>query len=180
MCPRARQALPSIRLDPRLRLLPVFLLLAVSACSVVETPRQLRGNHVDADQIKELVPGTSTRADATSLLGSPSSHGTFDDNTWIYISETTRTRVGRTPGVMAQDVTVLTFDQAGVLRDVKHLDQDDSRDVSVVSRVTPSPGSDASFLQQLLGNVGKFSTGGPSGGGRATPGGSGATTGQGL
>jgi hypothetical protein len=108
---------------------------------------------------------------------------TFDDNTWIYISETTRTRVGRSPGVLAQDVAVLTFDQAGVLREVKHLDQDDSKNVSVVSRATPSPGSEASFLQQLLGNVGKFNAGGaPSGAGgaRPTPGGSGATTNPGL
>ena len=155
--------------------LPFLLLLALlSGCSVVATPRQLRGNKVDADQLKELVPGTSTRADATSLLGSPSARATFDDNTWIYISETTRTRVGRTPGVMAQDVTVLTFDQAGVLRGVKRLNEDDSRPVDVVSRTTPSPGSEASFMQQLLGNVGKFGTG--TGGGS---GGSGGSTGPG-
>lgn len=156
-----------------MRLLPVFLLLGLSACSAIDAPHQLRGNHVDADLIKELVPGTSTRADATSLLGSPSAHGSFDDNTWIYISETTRTRVGRVPGITAQDVTMLTFDQAGVLRDVKHLNQDDGRDVSVVSRATPSPGSEASFMQQLLGNVGKFSTGGTPGSTRTTPGSSG-------
>jgi len=155
------------------RLLPVLFLLAVSACSAVETPHQLRGNHVDADLIKELVPGTSTRSDATSLLGSPTTKGAFDDDTWIYISETTRTRVGRLPGVTAQDVTMLTFDGGGVLRDVKHLNQDDGRDVSVVGRATPSPGSEASFLQQLLGNVGKFSTGGAPGSNRTTPGGSG-------
>ena len=163
-----------------MRLLPVLLLLALSACSAVESPHQLRGNHVDADLVKELVPGTSTRADATSLLGSPTAKGAFDDNTWIYISETTRTRVGRLPGVTAQEVTTLTFDQAGVLRDVKHLNQDDGLDVAVVSRATPSPGSEASFLQQLLGNVGKFSTGGVPGSARTTPGGSGAVTGPGL
>ena len=157
-----------------------MFLLALSACSVIDAPHQLRGNHVDADLIKELVPGTSTRADVTSLLGSPTAHGSFDDNTWIYISETTRTRVGRLPGIMAQEVTELTFDQSGVLRDVKHLNQDDGLDVAVVSRATPSPGSEASFLQQLLGNVGKFSTGGVPGSSRTTPGGSGATTGPGL
>jgi len=159
------------------RFLPVFLLLALSACSVVDAPTQLRGNHVDADQLKELVPGTSTRADATSLLGSPTTRAAFDDNTWIYVSETTRTRVGRLPGVLSQDVVVLTFDQAGVLRNVKHLGQDDSKSVSIVSRTTPSPGSEASFLQQLLGNVGKFNAGGAGGGvggSRASPGGSGA------
>ena len=159
--------------------LPLLLVLLLTACSVVEAPKQLRGNRVDADQLKELIPGTSTRADATSLLGSPTAKATFDDNTWIYIGETTRTRVGRTPGILQQDVVVLSFDNGGVLRGVKRLNQDDGRDVSVVSRATPSPGSEASFLQQLLGNVGKFSAGGPSTSGR-TPGGSGAQGEPGL
>lgn len=166
-----------------MRSLPFLLLLmlataAVTGCSVMEAPKQLRGNRVDLDQLKELVPGTSTRADATSLLGSPTARATFDDNTWIYVSETTQTRVGRTPGILAQDVTVLTFDQGGVLRDVKRLSQEDSREVSIVSRATPSPGSEASFMQQLLGNVGKFNTGGAPGSTRTTPGGSGATAGN--
>jgi len=162
--------------------LPLLLALLLTACSVVEAPRQLRGNRVDSDQLKELVPGTSTRADATSLLGSPTAKATFDDNTWIYIGETTRTRVARTPGILQQDVVVLSFDAGGVLRRVKKLNQDDGMDVAVVSRATPSPGSEASFMQQLLGNVGKFSTGGvPGGGGGArTPGGSGAASSPGL
>jgi outer membrane protein assembly factor BamE (lipoprotein component of BamABCDE complex) len=138
----------------------LLLLLALPACSVVETPRYHRGNKVDADLLKELVVGTSTKADVTSLIGSPTAKATFDDNDWIYISETTRTRVGRTPGILAQNVVVMTFDQGGVLRGIKQLDQDDSRPVDVVSRTTPSPGSEASFMQQLLGNIGKFNTGG--------------------
>jgi len=156
-----------------------FLLL-IGACSAIESPRQLRGNKVDTDQLKELVLGTSTRADVTSLLGSPTAKATFDDNSWVYISETTRTRVGRTPGIVAQDVTVLTFDQAGTLRGVKRLNQDDSREVSVVGRATPSPGSEASFMQQLLGNVGKFNAGGAAAGSKPTPGGSGASSNSGL
>lgn len=164
----------------RKTLLP--LLLAASllpACSVVQTPRTLRGNKVDQDALKELVPGTSTRTDVTSLIGSPTAKATFDDNQWIYISETTRTRVGRTPGVLKQDVTVLTFDEKGVLRNVRQLNQDDSQDVQVVTRATPSPGSEASFLQQLLGNVGRFSAGPSTSGGTSvgTSGGNSSNTG---
>lgn len=154
----------------------LLALAALPACSVVETPRTFRGNKVDPDQLKELVVGTSTKADVTSLLGSPTTRATFDPNRWVYISETTRTRIGRTPGVMAQNVTVLGFDDAGVLRNVKQLDQDDSKPVTVLSRATPSPGSEASFMQQLLGNVGKFSAG-PTGLGGS--GGSGASSGPG-
>lgn len=143
----------------------LLMLAALCGCSVVETPRTLRGNRVDPDLLKELVIGTSTKKDASSLLGSPTTHATFDDNQWIYISETTHTRIGQTPGVLKQNVTVLDFDPNGTLRGIKRLNEDDGRDVSVVSRSTPSPGSEASFLQQLLGNVGRYNVGGLGAGG---------------
>ena len=151
----------------------------------MEAPKQLRGNRVDAESLKDLVPGTSTRADVQALIGSPSAKATFDDNTWIYVSETTRPRIGRTPGVLDQEVVTLTFDETGTLRGIKRLDQKDGKPVDVVDRATPSPGSEASFLQQLLGNVGRFSTGGlpgvgGGGGGGRRPGGSGADTGGSL
>lgn len=121
-----------------------------------QAPSQLRGNRVDADQLKELVPGTSTKADVTALIGSPTARATFDDNTWLYVSEVTRSRIGRVQGVVSQQVVKLTFNDQGVLHDVKRLDKDDSVPIAMVSRTTPSPGTEASFFQQLFGNIGRF------------------------
>ncbi len=162
------------RLRPVTALAVAALLLA--ACSVVESPQQVRGNKVDPEQLKELVIGTSTRADAQSLLGSPTTKATFEDNTWLYITETTQPRIGRVEGITQQGVVVLGFDQAGVLRSVKSLNEGDSQPVTVVARATPSPGSEASFLRQLLGNVGKFNAAGAAGG-APNIGGSGASLG---
>ncbi len=99
--------------------------LLLGGCSFFEAHEQLRGNRVDAEQLKELVPGTSTRADVTALIGSPTARATFDDNTWIYISEVTRPRIGRVQGVLSQDVVLLSFSEQGVLQDVKTLNQDE-------------------------------------------------------
>ena len=154
--------------------LPLLLILSLGACSIVQTPRTLHGNKIDPDSLKELVPGTSTKKDVTSLVGSPTARATFDDNEWIYISETTHTRIGRLPGVLKQDVVVMTFDPAGTLRGIKTLNEDDSRDVSVASGATPSPGSEASILQQLLGNVGKYNVGNLGGSDTSNVGSSGA------
>jgi outer membrane protein assembly factor BamE (lipoprotein component of BamABCDE complex) len=150
----------------------------LSGCSYLQQPPQLRGNAVDPDSLKELVVGTSSRADVTSLLGSPTAKATFDDNTWIYISEVTQPRIGRVQGINSQNVVVMNFDQGGVLRGIKHLNQADGQPVSVVSRATPSPGSEASFMQQLLGNVGKFTPGAGSSA-TSTAGGSGNGIGRG-
>lgn len=154
-------------------LLALFGACLLAGCSLVEPPLQPRGDRVDADQVKQLVPGVTTQADATALLGSPTAKGTFDQNTWIYISEMTRPVIGGTQDVAHQNVVALRFDNRGVLRNVETRDKANALPVSIVSRTTPSPGTEASVLQQLFGNVGKFNPGGlgnnqpsaPSGGG---------------
>lgn len=137
--------------------------LALAACSAVGSPRTLRGAQVDPDELKQLVPGTSTMKDVEALIGSPTSKGTFDDR-WIYISQQTRTRVGQLPGVDKQDVLVLAFDQKGVLQSVQQHGMSDAKPIAMVDRATPSPGSEASFMQQLLGNIGRFNPTGVGGG----------------
>jgi outer membrane protein assembly factor BamE (lipoprotein component of BamABCDE complex) len=136
--------------------LALLLFGLLSGCSLFAAPPQLRGNKVDPEVLKELTPGTSTRADVTALIGSPTTRAAFDDNTWIYISELTQPQVGRFPAVLDQTVLVLTFDDQGVLSGIDKKTKDDSLPVQVVTRTTPSPGTEASFMQQLFGNIGRF------------------------
>lgn len=158
------------------RLLLVVLMamsVGLGACAgpdFLTFPPQTRGNKIDADQLAQLVPGTTSRADVTALLGSPTARATFDDNQWIYIGEVTKPIIGGTQEVRDQRVVVLTFDAGGVLRNVENRGPGDSQHVAVVARSTPSPGNDASILQQLLGNVGRFSPG-PTAGSTNTTGG---------
>lgn len=150
------------------------LTLSLNACSFLMAPPQTRGNRVEQEQLRELVPGTSTKADVTALIGSPTHRASFDDNTWLYISEVTRPRLGRTLGVLDQNVVVLNFNDKGVLTTVKTVSRDEAVPVSVASRTTPSPGTEASFLQQLFGNIGRFNASGAGagiGGGGGAPGG---------
>jgi outer membrane protein assembly factor BamE (lipoprotein component of BamABCDE complex) len=104
----------------------MLALLLLAGCSFFEAPSQVRGNRVDPDQLSQLVPGTSTRADATALLGSPTAKASFDDNRWLYISEVTRPRIGRIQGVESQTVIALTFNDQGVLQHIEKLDKADS------------------------------------------------------
>jgi outer membrane protein assembly factor BamE (lipoprotein component of BamABCDE complex) len=149
-------------------LLAAMVVAGVAACGPLAAPQQMRGNKIDPEDLQQLVVGTSTRADATALVGTPTIRAAFDDNVWIYISSVTQTRVGRTPGVLDQRVVVLTFNDQGVLASVETRDKSDSQPVDVVTRTTPAPGSETSFLQQLLGNIGRFNALGS-----VTPGGTG-------
>ena len=74
------------------------LLGGCSTFAVFRAPETLHGNRVDQYRLAELVPGTSTQADVTALIGSPTTKATFDPNTWLYLSEVTQTRIARTPG----------------------------------------------------------------------------------
>lgn len=156
----------------------LVLCLSMTACGWILPPPQTRGNKIDPDQLKELVPGTSTQADVTSLIGSPTQKATFDENSWLYITEVTRPRVAQTLGVLDQDVVVLTFDDKGVLKGIKKYTKADAIPVAVATRTTPSPGTEASFMQQLVGNIGKFNPAGAGTG--AGGGGSPAPIGGGL
>lgn len=147
---------------PRL-LLSAGLALALGGCAsdLFSFPPQARGEQVNPDDLAQLVPGTSTRKDVAALLGSPLTKAPFDDNIWIYVSQITRPVIGGTNYVRTQHVYAITFDNAGVLRDIVQKDKADALPVQVVSRTTPSPGSEASFMQQLIGNIGRFN---PTGG----------------
>jgi outer membrane protein assembly factor BamE (lipoprotein component of BamABCDE complex) len=143
--------------------LAVPALMAVPGCgyqpAFLSFPPQVRGNKIDPDALAQLVPGTSTRSDVRAAIGSPTAAATFNDNQWIYISEVTTPEIGGTNDVHAQQVYVMNFDQNGTLESIEHKSLKDSMPVTVVARTTPSPGGEASFMQQLLGNVGKFNPG---------------------
>ena len=149
----------------------LVLLAFLGGCSMMPSfltyPPQTRGNMVDAETLKQLVPGTSTRNDVIALIGSPTTKATFDDNTWLYIGEVTKPVIAGTQVDLDQQVVALTFDAQGVLRTIETKTADDGLPVSMASGATPSPGSEATFMQQLLGNVGRFNPIG-AGGGSAT------------
>ena len=154
-----------------------FLALAMASielagCQYFVINRQTRGNMVDPIDYTQLVPGTSTRADAASLLGSPTTRGTFDDNTWIYIGMLTQPTIGGYPHIDKQQVLVLNFDPNGVLKSMQRETGKNAVRVAMDSRVTPSPGSEASILQQVIGNVGRYNPAGLLGGNGTNPNGS--------
>ncbi len=164
--------MPRLPLLPNSRLACSLLLLATLAgCalpSFLSYPPQVRGNKVDTDVLAQLVPGTSTQKDVTALIGTPTTKATFDDNTWLYIGEVTKPVIAGTNAVLDQQVIALTFDDKGVLRSIDRKTAEDAKPVSMAGGATPSPGSEATIMQQLLGNVGRFNPTG-AGGAAATP-----------
>lgn len=149
--------MPVPRLAPRL--LPLLLALAVMGCSVFQPPPVVRGNRVDEEVLAQIVPGTSRRADVQSLLGTPSATSTFDDSEWYYIGGLMRDRVARVQSIEEQRVIAVVFNADGAVAEVRRLTEADAVPVQAVARVTPTPGTERTFLQQLFGNIGRLPPG---------------------
>jgi outer membrane protein assembly factor BamE (lipoprotein component of BamABCDE complex) len=152
------------------------LLLATTAlpgCQSIPlfaAPEENRGHAVADYQLAEVIVGTHTRADVQALLGTPTTTGTFDDDNWYYISAVTRLRPFRTPGLEDQHVVIVAFNEQGVVQEVKTLDRSAGRRVAVVQRQTPSPGTERTLMQALLGNIGRLGAGPGASGATAAPG----------
>ena len=131
--------------------------LALGAC---EATVDVRGYVPHAEQLEKLQPGVQNRQDVNDLLGTPSTVAMFKDETWLYISRKTSTVSFMTPKVLEQHVVAVDFDDRGVVADIRRYELADGKVINHVSRKTPSPGKELSFLEQLVGNVGKFSGGG--------------------
>ena len=131
----------------------------VPGLGLFESPRTMRGHHIDDEDLRQITVGVSTSADVGALLGSPTASGTFDDDEWYYISAITHQRPGRTLGIEDQQVVLIRFNPAGVVQEVRRIGQDQGRNLRFVTRETPSPGNERTFLQQLFGNIGRLGPG---------------------
>jgi outer membrane protein assembly factor BamE (lipoprotein component of BamABCDE complex) len=141
---------------PRLlRAAAASLLLAVfpAACSPTIDNRGYVPDPTVLDRVK---PGAQTRGDVSELLGTPSTVTPFSEDTWIYIQSKTSTLAFFEPTVLEQNVVVVDFDEAGLVRDIRRYTLEDGKFIDPVTRKTPAPGKELTFLEQLVGNVGRF------------------------
>jgi outer membrane protein assembly factor BamE (lipoprotein component of BamABCDE complex) len=138
----------------RSALLVASVALAAVACTPVI---ELRGNLPPPDQLEQVAIGKTTRDDAQALLGTPSSVTPFGDENWHYISTVTERHAFFEPKVTERKVITLVFDRAGVVRAIDTKGLPEGKELTPVDRETPSAGKELTILQQMMGNVGRFS-----------------------
>lgn len=132
------------------------LAAAISACS---SRIDQRGNLPDSDMLANVEVGHINKQGVQDVLGTPSSVGLFDGETWYYISERTETTAFFTPVVLERKVIVIKFDDKGVVSAMNTLTLDDARQIEMVDRRTPTAGNEYGILRQLFGNLGRFEGG---------------------
>jgi len=138
----------------RLPLAATALAVLLSACA----PNLVqRGNLPDPELLSRIQPGSQTRNQVADLLGSPSSIATFGDEVWYYISSQTQTIAFYEPEVLEQKVVAIAFDGDGRVKTVRTYGLEDAQEIEPVARITPTGGREITVLEQLIGNLGRFS-----------------------
>lgn len=103
--------------------------------------------------------GQSTADDVTALLGSPTTTSNFGDEVWYYITQK-QERVGVfAPEVTEQHVTALTFDKDRHVISIEEYTKEQGKSVQIVGKTTPTEGHNLTFMEQMLGNLGRFNGG---------------------
>ena len=148
-------------------------LFTVGGC---ETYVDNRGFSPTPGAVEKVEVGSQSREDVVRLIGTPTAVSTFDPNVWYYINQRQEQFAFLKPTLAQQSIMQVTFADTGRVKDLKYYDLKDAKDVAMVSRVTPTSGKELSVVEQIMGNVGRFSgpkqqsnpgapTGGTAGGG---------------
>lgn len=131
------------------------LALCLSTLAACTPMTANRGNFLDDYQMKEVVAGQDSRDEVTRKIGSPTSISPFNDNIWYYLGQKTEKRGIFDAKVTDERIVVVTFGQDGLVDSMVER-RDGREDVAIVQRTTPTSGNEVTFVQQMLGNLGKF------------------------
>ncbi len=136
---------------------------AVLASTIVlggcTTERFSRGYIWDAELMEAVVPGIDNRNSVVKSLGTPSMTSTFEvDGVWYYASFNARRRAFWGEETTNQTIMAITFDEYGVVDDVKKYTIADAQNITPRKDETPTRGKALGFFQQIFGNVGRFNS----------------------
>ena len=127
-----------------------LLLLAACDPKVAE-----RGKQELAEAAEEITVGETTREEVVELLGTPSAVGQFGDKAWYFVAQRKEGVAFFAPEVVDSRVLRVSF-KGDLVADKRQYDSNDARQVSFSDRETPTEGQEYGFIEQLIGNIGKF------------------------
>jgi outer membrane protein assembly factor BamE (lipoprotein component of BamABCDE complex) len=136
----------------------VFLLLFLTAC-VPPMVNQRGHMGVSAKRFKDVEVGVTTRDDIKARFGTPSITNNFGNEAWYYIGQRKEAVAFLNPEITKQHVTRIVFDNSGIVEKIEHYNAEDAQSVTLAEETTPTEGQKLGFVEQILGNVGRFNAG---------------------
>ena len=133
-----------------------FLLTLTQACieTTEESGYNFRQKNLDNAELHGM-----ERRQIYAHLGSPSFISAVDEEKWYYLGSETARKSVFDPKIKKMQTLELVFDAEGKVKSWREYDQSDVREVSFKDDNTPTAGHTVGVLEQLIGNIGRFSSG---------------------
>jgi outer membrane protein assembly factor BamE (lipoprotein component of BamABCDE complex) len=132
----------------------IFVALAALAAGCTSI-QDHRGYISDAALVTAVQPGIDNKTSVEGTLGRPTFASQFGEETWYYISSTTRQRPFTRPKIRQHNVLEIKFDAAGNVRSAQQTGLDKVAYLDPEGDKTPTLGKERSFLEDLFGNIGQ-------------------------
>jgi outer membrane protein assembly factor BamE (lipoprotein component of BamABCDE complex) len=117
-----------------------------------------RGYQVDEDTLSQVKVGTTTKPEALTLLGTPSTTSTVGGDAWYYIGQKMTHTLSFMPVQMAdQHVLAVYFNKDGKVDRIANYGMKDGKVFDFVTRTTPTGGTEPDFLKNMMGGLFRFS-----------------------
>ena len=146
-----------LRFSMRKSLVTMTIITTIAIVTAACAPRTAnRGNLPAISQLDKLKVGMHSKEYVRSLLGTPSTFGTFDKEVWYYIGRRTERWAFFEASTILQQVVAVYFDPAGKIERIQTYDKSDSRDIDFAEGKTPTSGNELGFIEQMIGNLGRF------------------------
>lgn len=107
------------------------------------------------EELENVIVGVDTRGSVEETLGRPSSAGVLSEGGWYYISSRVRYFTYNEPEVIDRQLVAISFGKNDVVTNIERFTLEDGQVIALSRRVTDSGIAGVSFLQQLLGSVGR-------------------------
>ena len=146
-----------------MRLSQMISLTALTAAMVVSSGctrlRAHQGYVGDATLLAAVQPGVDNKESVQASLGRPTFVGQFDQNDWYYYARDTRQLAFAQPRASSQMVLKIRFDPAGNVVSSTQTGVENIASISPNGDKTPTLGRNASFFEEVFGNIGSVGAG---------------------
>jgi outer membrane protein assembly factor BamE (lipoprotein component of BamABCDE complex) len=136
----------------------IFVVLGTLCLLAACTPiMDNRGKEIKLSTLEYVVPKHTTKTDFLKQYGTPSTVAPFDENTWYYVSQKKERTAFLEPEITNSEVLKVVFNKENQtvekmeLYDTRHLQK-----IDPVGRETATSGNEMTIIEQLIGNVGRF------------------------
>gem|GEM_PF-3975546 len=133
-----------------------FLLMASCLTACLKST-SWHGYNFDEQKIAQLKEKSTTQEKVIEVLGSPSLTSTYGDTVYFYIGSELQRVAFLSPKISKYKVMKIAFHN-GKISEISHFQESDLRKLKIIGERTRIKGNEVNAIEQLIGNIGRFST----------------------